>query len=36
LPGAENPDRLDAFVERYDAKSPTDADIVEKETPMDD
>jgi glycerol-3-phosphate dehydrogenase len=33
LPGAENPDCLDAFVERYDAKSPTDADIVEKRRP---
>jgi glycerol-3-phosphate dehydrogenase len=30
LPEAENPVRLDAFVERYDAKSLTDADIVER------
>ncbi len=29
LPGADDPTRLDAFVERYDAVSPTDADVVE-------
>jgi len=28
LPGADDPDRLDEFVARYDGQSPTDADLV--------
>lgn len=28
LPGADDPERLDALVARYDAQGPTDADVV--------
>jgi glycerol-3-phosphate dehydrogenase len=31
LPGAADPDRLDAFVRRYDASGPTDASVVDGE-----
>jgi len=29
LPGADDPDQLDAFVERYGGSNPTDADVVD-------
>jgi glycerol-3-phosphate dehydrogenase len=32
LPGADNPDRLDAFVAEFDGQNPTDSDIVGVET----
>ncbi len=34
LPGADDPDQLDAFVARYDAQGPTDADVVRASTPV--
>ena len=27
LPGADDPERLDAFVDRYDARNPSDANL---------
>ena len=32
LPGADDPDRLDAYVARYDGQGPTDADVVAPST----
>jgi glycerol-3-phosphate dehydrogenase len=31
LPGADDPDRLDAFVDRYDARNPSDANLAPSE-----
>ena len=29
LPGADDPEQLDAFVEAYDGQGPTDADVAD-------